>query len=286
MSVYRRPFDYRTARSNLFMLLAAASATSGTTGSTFDATGTLTGVGALAGTSTLTLSASATSSSDAPIQGSSALVTTANASLLGSGALAGVSALILDGAATGTVSQTFNTAVWPKKIRWARFPVDYNYYSNRLTFFPYNVSADVTGQSDIVFGGTGLLTGIGRLIGAGGMLLSGAGVLRGTGALVSSTPITITGSGTLSGTISGVVTGTSDLTLTPLGVLTGIGVLTGTSGIQFTAGAFPSQFLEIAGLASLVFDAIGALTDAAVPTVGEPRLRFAAKRERTVFRAR
>lgn len=265
--VYRRPFDYRVPIQRFFAILTAAGAVAGASAVTVTPTATLTGVGALAGTCTISCSATGDATSGL------------NGAALGQMQFGGQGALTAQGSLAGTSAITFGEnadlggsgyilAMWKPTKRLA--PPEFNYrYVDKLVLFTYTEPTGILGQSDVAFGGNGLLTATGRYVGAASFAFGGSGTLLAGGNLAGTSAITLTPTANLTGTASGSITGTAPISFTPTATLAGTGNLVGVASIVFAPSVVSGQFVSITGTSQLEFTATGTLI-ARTPSTGEP----------------
>jgi hypothetical protein len=177
--VFRRPADYRAKPSHLFALLAIASAASGTAAVTITPSGTITGAGALAGSCAIGFTNEATASG-ANLTGSCALAITPAATITALGQITGVSAVAFVNSASPIGSVAYPTAQRFKVTKWWVQEVRYSRQLDKLVIFPFSESTGISGQSDLVFGGAGLLRGDGALAGVAATTITPTATLRGT----------------------------------------------------------------------------------------------------------
>lgn len=268
--VYRRPPDFRSKPSRLFLLLYAASAITGSADSAFATTGTLTGSGALAGVASLSFSNSATPVPDNLI-GTASLVLDASATIQGAGALAGAAAQTFATSGAPSFSTAFDVVLFKQKRRqWREQQFDYSRY-NRLTIFPLSTESTISGQCDVSFGATsGTLVGIAATSGAVSLTTAVSGSLLGSGSLAGSSAVTFTVEGTAIGTPSGSIAGIAASIITPTATLGGIGRLEGAASSIFTCSLIQGSIVQVFGVADFAISVSGALVASSFQT--EPRL--------------
>lgn len=128
----------------------------------------------------------------------------------------------------------------------------------------------LAGNSDLLIGQTGALTGSGALAGTTALAFNQTGVVTGAGVLSGTAGLLFGETGAITGT--GVLAGTSALLFAQTAALTGAGALSGTSALTFgQTGTLIQPGLN--GTAALLFGQSGTLTASGV-LAGSSALQF------------
>lgn len=261
--VFRPPHNYRTKRGDaLFLLLAAASAVSGTAANTFANTGTLRGTGALAGTCPLAFSNSGTvTQPNGALAGSAALTFADATNLTGTGALLGACALTITPTATGSSANALQPAMRVKYRRLPTIPWDYSHSQGRVSIFPYSVSTATAGIGSVAFQCDAILRGTGRLAGNAAVGFSNSGSMVAGGNLAGQVGdvLSFTPTATLTAGANGQVSGNAGFALTESGLLTGTANLVGNSFIDIGATGSLAVPIPTTASVAMVFGGSGTL---------------------------
>lgn len=270
-SIFRRPDDYRTKQSPIFLLLAVASATSGTSANAVTATGTLNGSGALAGTCAIALTAEVTPLGG-NLSGSAAGASAGTATLTATGGIAGTCAIVMDGSATPSGAVAYPIAHRQPKRSWSPPAYDFATYQNKILIMSLPEQAGISGQCDIVWTPTATLRAAGAMAGSSTNTFGGAGLLLGAGQLAGAAAIVLTPEGDLTDGATGVITGSADIALTGSGSMLGAGSLLGSAAAVFDATSVLGSEVQLSGVSAITFSASGVLRSDVV-TIDTPRSR-------------
>lgn len=264
--VYRRPPDWRPKIDvGLFVILAAAGATSGVADISVTPTGALTGAGQLAGTCALTMSADAVGGGI----GGNVLTGTADmsigvgaATLTGSGALLGVAATTFGDNATASGANALQLMQRMPPRRFDIVPFPYEWWNNRVTIFPYAVNSATTGIASLAISADGTLRGAGQLVGNALETFGATAVIGGTGALAGSTALfEFTPTGAITGTASGAIAGALSFALDGSATLTGTAGAVGNSLIAFGGVGAIGSGRPILGTSAITMTLSGTISD-------------------------
>lgn len=279
--IYRRPADYRAKPSNLFALLAVASATSGTAAVSIAATGTMTGSGAMAGSASITSDASATPLGST-LAGTIGITASAVAAPTALGQMTGSAdwAFANSGVLAGDVAYQLNIRHRP--VRRLVLQPWYSHQQDKLVIFPYSQAAGIGGQSDLAFTPTGTLRATGKLIGALAQTLGATGSLTAAGALAGTAAITITPTGDCADGASGAVTGVSALAFTASATALAEGALSGVAAAVFDAVIATGSITQISGESVMLLSVSGTIRGLTIGAVTRtPRSRTVHVRNRS-----